>query len=972
MRNRENVRREKFRENRFLCRDSLVWSRYGRSPGLRSRLVVVSILIAVLMSALLTSKVSAELNSDIDLTLSPIGFRNVSQRATLWTNLTIGPTQDVEMGECGCLLAALSALFEYEWGSSSLPWFPTEFSPFGFPIELFDFNPYYLDLFFNSGPNQADEAGWGYKLRNGCGVMPKPFAVATAANSGGKPTGLTWNVHPSLRTARAKALVDGNLLRGTPTIVVRRITPEEVKWITGKDGPAGLHAQLIVGWDNREKKYRIVDPLEDAGASAKIPTTLKGSYEDWVNSTVNIFETQVTAGGSSSLVFGDDPSPIEIHMTNPEGQKVGFDPVTKENFQEDPSASYWNLDGWVDPLGRLPLADPIKFITVQDPIDGTYRFQVIGTGDGPFTISAAVVTGAAETVLQTVSDTITKDEVRKFEVHYSTNFPSTVSEVTNFTPAVKVGTDVKGRTDMPVEFDGRRSFDVDGSIASYAWDFGDGASGVGEQVSHVYTVPGVYTVRLTATDDGGATATATLQASIILSQRRPVATLTGPYLGFVSTEELPAVIDLNGSKSSDPNGDPLTFKWDLGDGSSPFGSTFPFVQHAYMAPGIYTVTLIVNDGVDDSEPVATTVEVLPSPESRSPRISVLPSCGPAGTPITFRMEPFTLMSFGGAQSNLLGWDFGADGPLPPIPDRISLGIPGTPDGKLRLRVQGPTGTADEFLSWTAIRSAPVEYAVKISWTIPSSWEPGVYQFIVGEELTALFQVPCPEPDNHRPLAHAGGPSYVGSAGAPITFDGSLSIDPDGDPLTYLWSFGDGATGTGMNPQHTYAAPGNYPVTLVVNDGKLSSSTTIGTHSFAEANVSAGSNHPVNCSLAKPSLDMLKPPDHRLVPVQIIGLTDSDNDPITVAITHIAQDEPVSGLGYHDISPDAVGVGTDTVRIRAERFGKGDGRVYHLDFTADDGKGGFCSGTVTVCAPNSHWQKNTCIDQGRLFDSTALQ
>ena len=52
---------------------------------------------------------------------------------------------------------------------------------------------------------------------------------------------------------------------------------------------------------------------------------------------------------------------------------------------------------------------------------------------------------------------------------------------------------------------------------------------------------------------------------------------------------------------------------------------------------------------------------------------------------------------------------------------------------------------------------------------------------------------------------------------PITFNGTGSSDPDGDPLTYLWSFGDGGTATGATPTHTYVTGGQFSVTLTVTD-----------------------------------------------------------------------------------------------------------------------------------------------------------
>jgi hypothetical protein len=75
----------------------------------------------------------------------------------------------------------------------------------------------------------------------------------------------------------------------------------------------------------------------------------------------------------------------------------------------------------------------------------------------------------------------------------------------------------------------------------------------------------------------------------------------------------------------------------------------------------------------------------------------------------------------------------------------------------------------------------------------------------------------PGPFNHRPVANAGGP-YKALVGQSLSFNGSGSSDPDGDTLTYRWDFGDGTTGTGVSPVHTYKAKGTYSVSLVVNDG----------------------------------------------------------------------------------------------------------------------------------------------------------
>ncbi|MFL5383314.1 MAG: PKD domain-containing protein [Longimicrobiaceae bacterium] len=73
-----------------------------------------------------------------------------------------------------------------------------------------------------------------------------------------------------------------------------------------------------------------------------------------------------------------------------------------------------------------------------------------------------------------------------------------------------------------------------------------------------------------------------------------------------------------------------------------------------------------------------------------------------------------------------------------------------------------------------------------------------------------------EGKDRAPVAATDGP-YTGMEGAAVTLSGAASSDPDGDVLTYAWDFGDGTTGTGKTPQHTYADNGNYVVTLTVSD-----------------------------------------------------------------------------------------------------------------------------------------------------------
>jgi hypothetical protein len=78
--------------------------------------------------------------------------------------------------------------------------------------------------------------------------------------------------------------------------------------------------------------------------------------------------------------------------------------------------------------------------------------------------------------------------------------------------------------------------------------------------------------------------------------------------------------------------------------------------------------------------------------------------------------------------------------------------------------------------------------------------------------------------NRAPQANPGGP-YNAIADVAVQFQGSASADPDGDPLTYSWVFGDGTSGKGATPMHTYHATGTYAVGLVVSDGALTGVAT---------------------------------------------------------------------------------------------------------------------------------------------------
>jgi PKD repeat protein len=84
----------------------------------------------------------------------------------------------------------------------------------------------------------------------------------------------------------------------------------------------------------------------------------------------------------------------------------------------------------------------------------------------------------------------------------------------NDAPVANAGADKTAFVNELVTFDGSASYDIDGNITSYEWDFGDGTTGNGVTTSHIYSTPGTYTVTLTVTDNNGAKASDTATVNV--------------------------------------------------------------------------------------------------------------------------------------------------------------------------------------------------------------------------------------------------------------------------------------------------------------------------------------------------------------------------------------------------------------------------------------------------------------------------
>jgi len=132
------------------------------------------------------------------------------------------------------------------------------------------------------------------------------------------------------------------------------------------------------------------------------------------------------------------------------------------------------------------------------------------------------------------------------------------------------------------------------------------------------------------------------------------------------------------------------------------------------------------------------------------------------------------------------------------------------------------------------------------------------------------------------------------------------------------------------------------------------------------------NNPPDVSEAKPSKAYLWPPNNKFVDINILDVTDPDDDIVTIKITSITSDEPTASKNDKNKAPDAYGVGTDTASLRAERIGGSNGRVYEITFEASDDKGAISTGSVKVEVPHDmSYPYENAVDDGQIYDATTI-
>ena len=153
---------------------------------------------------------------------------------------------------------------------------------------------------------------------------------------------------------------------------------------------------------------------------------------------------------------------------------------------------------------------------------------------------------------------------------------------------------------VTVTFNATSSYDLDGTIVSYKWNFGDGTTANGKKVTHKYVQDGSYTVKLTVADDNGNINSKTKTVTVL---NRP------PVASFSYTPSNPLVgqkVTFDASSSYDPYGKIVSYKWNFGDG---YTGTGKIVTHTYSKAGQFTVKLTVTDDDGKSSSTSKTVTV---------------------------------------------------------------------------------------------------------------------------------------------------------------------------------------------------------------------------------------------------------------------------------------------------------------------------------------------------------------------------
>jgi len=423
-----------------------------------------------------------------------------------------------------------------------------------------------------------------------------------------------------------------------------------------------------------------------------------------------------------------------------------------------------------------------------DPLTYRWSFQSIPAG------STATLTGST-----TATPSFTVDKPGSYTVQLTVNdgkvdsAPSTVAISTqNSPPVANPGTDQTVETGATVQLDGSHSSDVDGDPLTYLWSFVSTPAGSLAALANPATAnptfvtdkKGRYVIQLVVNDGKVNSAPSTVTISDINSA--PIANA-----GANQTVTARSLVSLDGSQSTDVDGDALTYTWAILNapaGSAATLSDASAVKPTFTVdvPGNYVIQLIVNDGTVDSLPVTVTI----SDQNTAPVANAGPAqTVPLGSLVTL---DGTGSSDVDAQTLIFSWSM----------------------------ISSPAGS-------TAALSAPASASPSFTADKAGNY---VIQLIVNDGIVnSQPATVIVSTINSIPVANPGANQTV-SAGATVLLDASASSDADGDALTYTWAIlsqpPDGTASLSgphiVNPSFVANAAGLYVVQLIVNDGKVDS------------------------------------------------------------------------------------------------------------------------------------------------------
>jgi len=241
--------------------------------------------------------------------------------------------------------------------------------------------------------------------------------------------------------------------------------------------------------------------------------------------------------------------------------------------------------------------ESISFTSTVSDSDGTISSYSWNFGDGTTstveTPSHSYTVAGTYTVTLTVTDndSLTTSKTLEIIVNTPVNNPPTLSIASSATNIL---------TDTSISFTSTAS-DSDGTIASYAWTFGDGGTSVEANPSYTYTTIGSYVVTLIITDNGGATTTQTISITVTKTNVLPSLTITSSKSSVATNESITFT-----STATDSDGTIASYAWTFGDGGT---SVEANPSHTYTTIGSYVATCIVtdSDGASTTKTVAITV-----------------------------------------------------------------------------------------------------------------------------------------------------------------------------------------------------------------------------------------------------------------------------------------------------------------------------------------------------------------------------